>query len=95
MIDKKQVEHVAQLARIELDSKEVKKYQAQLDKILDYIEKLQEVKTDGINTADGGTRDLENIWREDRRQSTINNQQQLIEMSPEVEKNQIKVKPIF
>ena len=96
MITSKQVEHVAELARIELDKKEVKKYQAQLDKILGYVEKLQEVETEGVVTSDGGTRDLENVFRrdEDIREKKIESES-LIDMAPEVEKNQIKVKSIF
>lgn len=95
MIDKSEVEHIAKLARLELNQEEKEKYQNQLGDILDYVKKLQEVETDGIETADGGTRDLENVWRDDKAQNSINNKQGLINMAPEKEDNQIKVKSVF
>ena len=40
MILKKEVEHIAKLARLGLTEKEIEKFQRELSKILDYIEKL-------------------------------------------------------
>ena len=48
MITKEQVQHVAKLARLSLTEDEVKLYTEQLSKILDYIDQLNEVKTEGI-----------------------------------------------
>ncbi len=98
MLSKDQVEHIAQLARIKLNEQELEKYQAQLGRVLDYVNKLKEVNTQGVETADGGTRDLYNVWREDKSQDTrykIQDTKKLIEMAPETEKGQIKVKSVF
>ena len=48
MITKDQVEHVAKLARLTLTEEEKELYTKQLSKILDYIDQLNEVKTEGI-----------------------------------------------
>ena len=48
MISKEQVEHVAKLARLSLTEEETDLYSKQLSKILDYIDQLNEVKTDGV-----------------------------------------------
>ncbi len=48
MITKEQVEHVAKLARLELTEDEKELYTKQLSKILDYIDQLNEVNTDGV-----------------------------------------------
>ena len=40
MISKQEVEHIAKLARLGLTEKEIEKFQRELSKILDYIEKL-------------------------------------------------------
>ena len=48
MITKEQVQHVAKLARLSLTENEVTLYTEQLSKILDYIDQLNEVKTEGI-----------------------------------------------
>jgi aspartyl-tRNA(Asn)/glutamyl-tRNA(Gln) amidotransferase subunit C len=91
------INHIAQLARLELTEAEKEKYSKQLGGILDYVNKLSQAKTDGIETSDGGTRDLNNAWAEDseRIQNTDNKTQDLINMAPEKEKGQVKVKSVF
>jgi aspartyl-tRNA(Asn)/glutamyl-tRNA(Gln) amidotransferase subunit C len=101
-----EVKHIADLARIELSDEEIKKHQEQLERILDYVGKLAEVKTDGVATADGGTMELENVWRADeiKTQNSINlptgkagktQERNLIDMAGEVEGRQVKVKSVF
>ena len=48
MITKEQVEHVAKLARLHLSEEETELYAQQLSKILDYIDQLNEVNTEGV-----------------------------------------------
>ena len=48
MLTKEQVEHVAKLARLSLTEEEKELYSKQLSKILDYIDQLNEVKTEGV-----------------------------------------------
>lgn len=43
-----QVRHIAKLARLTLSDKEVEKFSRELTQILDYIEKLKEVDTKGV-----------------------------------------------
>ncbi|MCD6416198.1 MAG: Asp-tRNA(Asn)/Glu-tRNA(Gln) amidotransferase subunit GatC [Planctomycetes bacterium] len=43
-----EVEHVAQLARLELTDQEKRKFAGQLDAILTYMEKLNELDTSGV-----------------------------------------------
>ena len=104
MIIVDEVKHVAKLSRLDLSSAEIKKYQAQLGDILDYVEQLKKVKTDGVETADGGTRELCNIWRSDSKQGDnlpagrqVNNKQgkDLIKMAPDKDRGQVKVKSVF
>ena len=47
-ITAEQVDYVALLGRLSLEPEEKKKYQAQLDDILKYMEKLAEVPTDDV-----------------------------------------------
>ena len=44
MLSKEEVLHVADLARISLTDEEISKYQVQLKKLLDDVEKINEVK---------------------------------------------------
>ena len=63
-LTKQQVQHVATLARIGLTDAEVTKFQTQLSGILDYVEQLNEVNTDGVEPTAQVT-GLTNVTRED------------------------------
>lgn len=47
-ISKKEVEHVAWLARLELSEEEKELYTQQFNDILDYFQKLNELDTEGV-----------------------------------------------
>lgn len=64
MISKQDVEHVARLARIALDEKELLRFQRELGAILDYVKELERVdvkKTEATSHITGA----ENVMRED------------------------------
>jgi aspartyl-tRNA(Asn)/glutamyl-tRNA(Gln) amidotransferase subunit C len=63
-ITAEQVDYVALLGRLYLKPEEKKKYQAQLDDILKYMEKLAEVPTDDVQPM-AGTVELYTPFRED------------------------------
>ena len=65
MITKKEVEHIAKLARLGLTDKEIEKYQKELSSILDYIEKLKEVDTKDVEPTSHSVK-LDNVMREDK-----------------------------
>mgnify|MGYP001592524359 CR=1 FL=1 len=94
-IDKKTLEHLAELSRIELDKKGEDKLLKDLEKILGHFEELKEVDTENIEPMAGGTIE-ENIFREDeindKRQETSD---KLIDAFPEKEGDFLKVPPIF
>jgi aspartyl-tRNA(Asn)/glutamyl-tRNA(Gln) amidotransferase subunit C len=47
-LSSKEVEYVARLARLEITDQETEKFTAQLNDILGYIDKLNELNTDGV-----------------------------------------------
>ncbi len=63
MITKKNVEHIGWLARIKLTEEEKEKFTKQLNSILDYFEKLDEVETDVPPTHH--VLGLTNVFRDD------------------------------
>lgn len=104
MIDKKDVQHVAKLARLGLAEAEIKKFQKDLSSILDYFNSIKEVDISKTEPTFHPTeyffgraqeRKLETT-REDKAKSqpveTIN---KLIEAAPEKKKRHIKVKVIL
>jgi len=65
MIDKKEIQHIAGLVKIKLSVSDIKKYQKQLEHILDYVSHLQKVQLQGVKSY----QDLigpKNVFREDK-----------------------------
>lgn len=63
-LSKKEVEHIASLARLRLTDAEKDKYSQELSKILDYMDKLQAVDTAAVEPTSQVT-GLTNVMRED------------------------------
>jgi aspartyl-tRNA(Asn)/glutamyl-tRNA(Gln) amidotransferase subunit C len=64
MIDRKDVEHVARLARLALTEAELERMRGQLAAILQYIEKLKAVDVTGVEPTSHAV-PLVNVMRED------------------------------
>jgi aspartyl-tRNA(Asn)/glutamyl-tRNA(Gln) amidotransferase subunit C len=93
MISKKEVKHMALLARLKLSEPEIKKYQKQLGEVLDYVAQLQKLNTKNIEPCSGGT-ELVNVFREDEAQES-KHQKDLIDQAPQKENGLIKTKKVF
>lgn len=91
-INKQLVEHIAQLARIELTEEEVKKFQHQLSSILGYVDKLKKVKTD--QDPFSSSSEIENRLRKDQIQN-IGEAKELIKQAPDQKNNYFKVKAVL
>ncbi|WP_276357785.1 Asp-tRNA(Asn)/Glu-tRNA(Gln) amidotransferase subunit GatC [Cohnella caldifontis] len=63
-ISAKDVEHVADLARLDLSDEEKDRFAGQLNAILKYAEKLNELDTDGVEPT-SHVLPLANVMRED------------------------------
>lgn len=63
-INKEQVQHVAHLARLEFSEQEKEKFTTQLNNILLYMDKLNEVDTTGVEPETHAI-SLNNAFRED------------------------------
>jgi aspartyl-tRNA(Asn)/glutamyl-tRNA(Gln) amidotransferase subunit C len=64
MITRAQVEHVARLARLELTEAEKDVMTQQLDRILGYVDKLNELDTSAVEPTSHAI-PMENVLRED------------------------------
>ena len=69
-ISRQQVQHVAELSRIQLSEQEEELFLSQLGRILSYVEKLNELNTDDVDMA-FHTWDLQNVFREDIRRESL------------------------
>jgi aspartyl-tRNA(Asn)/glutamyl-tRNA(Gln) amidotransferase subunit C len=63
-IDKETIYKVADLARIEIGAHEVENLQADMNKILTFMEKLNELDTDAVEPLVYMNPEV-NVWRED------------------------------
>lgn len=95
-ISRKEVEHVAKLARLGLKEIEIKKIQKELSKILDYIGKLKEVDVSEIEPTSHSV-SIKNIMRKDETKSPKSKFQssKLMELAPEKKEGYLKVKKII
>jgi len=75
-ITREQVEHVATLARLALEDKELDTLTGQMDAILDYVEKLNELDTEGIVPTAHAV-PMENAFRADEVHSSFSNEEAL------------------
>ena len=75
-ITMQEVEHVARLARLELNEKEKEKMRSQLDSILSYIDKLNELDTSAVEPT-SHVLPLTNVFREDEVRPSISQEEAL------------------
>ncbi|HNU92243.1 MAG TPA: Asp-tRNA(Asn)/Glu-tRNA(Gln) amidotransferase subunit GatC [Spirochaetota bacterium] len=68
-MDEKQILRVARLARLDLSEQEMSEYARQLNDILAYVRKIEEMETANVRPTDHIV-DLHNVFREDRVQSS-------------------------
>lgn len=64
-IRKKDVEYIAKLARLKLSEKEKEKFAKQLDQILKYVDKLNELDTEKVKPT-SHVLPLKNVFRKDK-----------------------------
>lgn len=63
-VTRKEIEHIAELARLHLNEHEIEEYTVQLNKILEYVEKLNELDTENIQPLSHPNEGV-NVFRED------------------------------
>ena len=63
-VDRKLLEHVAEVARIKLNEEEIKKFLPQLEEALEFFSKLKEINTDNVKPSFQPV-EIKNAMRED------------------------------
>lgn len=93
MLSPDEVEHVAQLARIEINKQEKEKYTEDLSAIIDYVTELENAPTQNIESI-SQISGLSNIARTDEIVPSLSNEKVLLN-APEKQDGFIKVKKVF
>ena len=96
MILKDEVKHVAKLARLGLNSREIEKMQKELSAILEYIEKLKEVNISKVEPTYHSIK-VENVVREDKAREDRGERRvrKLLDLTPKIKEDYLKVKSIL
>jgi len=92
-ITRKEMEHVANLARLQLTEDEAERFTNDLNAILVFAAKLDELDTSDIPPTSHAT-DVKNVMREDVNRPSLP-QEDVLRNAPEHEDGQIKVPAVF
>ncbi len=92
-ITENQVKKVAELARLKLDNNQVRHHAEQIEKILDYVNQLEEIDTKGVPCT---TRAIEviNVLRSDAN-NKFEEREELLNLAPSRENDFFKVPKII
>lgn len=94
-LSKKEVEHIAQLARVRITDGEKELFSKQLSSILDYVHQLSKVDTKKIKES-AHALDLENVFRKDVVKGVSKEvRDAILQNAPEVEDDLVKTKSVF
>jgi aspartyl-tRNA(Asn)/glutamyl-tRNA(Gln) amidotransferase subunit C len=89
-LSKNDIAALAQLARLEFNDEQLEKYKKDLNAILEYIEQLNNVDTEGLTPTQQVT-GLKNVMRADEIRTQLVSPKDLRAISPNTEGNYIKV----
>jgi len=91
-ISKEDVEHVALLSRVDLTAEALELFQSQLAKILEHMDKLDELDTDDVEPM-ASVMGLSNVFRDDELRPSLPTSEALAN-APERTEDSFKVPPV-
>lgn len=92
-VTKKEVEKIAELAKLKFSESELENFTHQLNDILKYIEKLNELNTDNVEPLSHPV-EKTNVFREDKLKPSINTEEAL-KNAPLADENYFKVPKVI
>lgn len=93
MVTTTDVQQIAQLARLRIDATEQNKMAEDMNRILDYMTKLNELDTTGIEPL-AHVLDLGNVWREDVQMTRITHEEAL-KNAPDADQDYFRVPKVI
>jgi aspartyl-tRNA(Asn)/glutamyl-tRNA(Gln) amidotransferase subunit C len=92
-ITRKDVEYIAHLSRLEITEAEAEEYTKQLSDILEHVNRLSKLNTDGVEPL-YYVMDMKNVFRKDEVQPSLD-KQKVFKAAPSIENNGFKVPKII
>jgi len=94
-LSKDEIQHIADLARLDLSEEELETYGGQLTEVLNYIEQLREVDTSGVEPM-AHVAGVENVLREDEKEEwNEREREEALNQAPELEAREVKVRRVL
>jgi aspartyl-tRNA(Asn)/glutamyl-tRNA(Gln) amidotransferase subunit C len=94
-LTKSQVQHISDLARLDLSDAEIAKFQKQLSSILEYADLLNEIDTANVEPT-AQTTGLKNIYHEDKQVEEQGlTQEEVLANAPQKQKGFIKTAAVL
>lgn len=93
-ITTKELEHLASLSNFSLSDEEKSSLKTDLKNIFNYISKLNELNTDGVEPT-YQVFEMENVWRADEILPQDASREELLALTKESVENQIKVPKVL
>jgi len=94
LVERKDVEHLAELSNFSVSDKEAESLQRDLNGIVKYISQLDELDTEGVEPT-YQVFEMENVWREDEVLAQDATREELLALTREEKDNQIKVPKVL
>ncbi len=88
------VRHLAQLSSLQMSDVEVELLRVGIEKIINYINQLDELDTDGVEPTYQVT-GLQNVWRDDEIIDSSVSRRQLLALAAEQSDNCVKVPKVL
>ena len=88
------VRHLAHLSSLQMSDAEVESLRADIEKIINYINQLDELDTDDVEPTYQVT-GLQNVWRDDEIIDSSVSRQQLLALAAEQSDNCVKVPKVL
>lgn len=88
------VRHLALLSSLQMSDAEAESLRADIEKIINYINQLDELDTDGVEPTYQVT-GLQNVWRDDEIIDSSVSRQQLLALAAEQSDNCVKVPKVL
>ena len=93
-ITREQVLSLAELSKVTLIKEEINDLQVDLTNILEYLDQLSEIDTENVDPT-YLVNDLQNVWRKDEVLEPLSSGKELLTITPDEYKNQVKVPKVL
>lgn len=92
-IDRPLLDKIAHLARLEFDEKDADKVMQDMTTIVEWVEKLNEVDTEGVEPLTSMSHEL-NAFREDKAKTTLTHEE-VLKNAPQKDENFFRVPKVL